>query len=360
MTLNAYIHIPFCSSKCKYCSFTSFTNLELIQPYIYSLLKEIEVNYEGEPLNTLYFGGGTPSLLSSNQLKKIINKFNFASSAEITFEINPSDVTEDYINSLLDLGINRLSLGVQSFDDNILTIIGRRHNSQIALNSIEIISNYFDNFSIDFIYGLPSQNIESFNSDLLKAISLNIPHISLYGLKIEPNSYFYSNTPINLPDDDMQADMYLLASSLLSDNNYNRYEISNFAKSGFESKHNLNYWNNNTYYGFGVSAHGYIDGIRYNNTSLIQDYIDNPRFHEYGKELTTDEILQEEIFLGFRKGAGIDINSINTKFAIDFDTKYKSTIQKYLDANLLEKTDVGYKLNTNGFLLSNMILSEFL
>ena len=130
MTLNAYIHIPFCSSKCKYCSFTSFTNLELIQPYIYSLLKEIEVNYEGEPLNTLYFGGGTPSLLSSNQLKKIINKFNFASSAEITFEINPSDVTEDYINSLLDLGINRLSLGVQSFDDNILTIIGRRHNYQ--------------------------------------------------------------------------------------------------------------------------------------------------------------------------------------------------------------------------------------
>jgi len=361
MTEYAYIHIPFCKSKCNYCSFTSFTNDNLIMPYVYSLLKEIETNYENEPLKTLYIGGGTPSILPLTLIEKIIKKFRFSDNPEITIEANPCDITEDYLEILYNLGINRISIGIQTFNDDILEIIGRRHNSAQALTSIELIKNSkIKNFSADLIYGLPSQTEEIFKTDLKTLLNFEPDHISLYGLKIEENCYFFKNPPKNLPDDDFQADLYLYAVKELEQNGYDHYEISNFAKPDYFSRHNMNYWNNGSYYGFGVSAHGYTDGIRYNNANELQKYIDNPTMHEYGKELNTEEKLQEEIFLGFRRRKGISVTDINKKFGIDFESKYSKPLKKYSASGFIEKTNCGYRLTLNGVLLSNIILSDFL
>ena len=359
MPESVYIHIPFCKSKCKYCSFVSFNKPELIVGYIYSLLKEINDNYNGESLKTLYFGGGTPSLIPVNLLEKVVKKFNFSNSCEITTELNPDDISEEYLEGLKRIGINRISIGSQSFDDKILELIGRRHNSEQIINSVEIAKKAgFDNVSLDLIYGLPNQTTESLKYDLETIINLDIQHVSTYGLKIEENSYFGSHVPDNLPDDDMQADMYEQINEFLEKNGYLRYEVSNFAKIGYESRHNLNYWNNGEYYGFGVSAHGYVDGIRYSNHVTIEKYMENPNLHKYGKFLTEKEKLEEEIFLGFRKTEGININIINERYKIDFEKKYEKILEKYSD--YIEKTDIGYRLNLQGVLLSNIILADFI
>ncbi len=354
-----YIHIPFCLSKCKYCSFISFTDISKKTGYLYSLLKEIDYYYQNEPLDTIYFGGGTPSLMDISELKKILNKFNLSSDTEITIEVNPDSIDEKYLIGLKDIGFNRLSIGSQSFDDNLLKQIGRRHNSNQIFHTIELAQKAgFENISVDLIYGLPNQTLEMFKKDLDIINSLPIQHVSLYGLKIDEGCYFYKNYPQNLPNDDIQADMYLTAIERLKD--FNHYEISNFAKTGFESKHNLNYWKENEYYGFGIAAHGFIDSVRYSNYETLEKYLENPIEREYGKFLTEQEKLEESIFLGFRIKEGINTNTINEKYHIDFDRKYKNIIGKYIATGHLIKTKQGYQLSDEGFLLSNIILSEFI
>ena len=360
MVSSAYIHIPFCKQKCKYCSFTSFTNQEKILGYIFALLKDIDTNYEGEVLNTLYFGGGTPSLIEIQFLKKIINKFNLDKNCEITFEINPDDVNLKYLKDLRNIGINRLSIGGQSFDDNILKLIGRRHDANQIINAVKLAKEtLFENISIDLIYGLPTQTIESLKKDLVNITQLGVNHVSTYGLKIEEESHWGKFPPENLPDEDTQADMYIEIYNFLEQNNYKRYEISNFALEGFESKHNLNYWNNEEYYGFGISAHGYVDNIRYSNFNNLENYLKDPSLHQSGHYQTEKEKLEEEIFLGFRKEIGIDTTKIKNLFNIDFESKYKKILEKYIP-KYITKTPQGYKLTTEGILLSNNILSEFL
>lgn len=354
MVKSAYIHIPFCKSKCKYCSFISFPKLELKEKYLEALRQEIKANYKGEILNTLYFGGGTPSLLSVDEFDDLIKLFNIDKNTEITAELNPETLTFDYLAGLRKTGINRISLGCQTFDDEILKAIGRRHDSTQVENAVQYAKNAgFDNISLDFIYGLPNQTISGFEKDLRHAIELGVQHISLYGLKIDEGCYFASHYPENLPDDDMQADMYLKAIEVLKD--FEHYEVSNFGK---PSRHNLNYWNNENYYGFGVAAHGYEGNIRYSNAELIEEYIKNPLKHKKEKLLTIQEKLEEEIFLGFRKMSGIDIYSINEKFNIDFEDKYSDILNKY--AKYFVKTNKCYALNTDGVMISNIILSEFL
>lgn len=360
MAKSVYIHIPFCKQKCKYCSFISFPCTEKILGYVYALFKEIDTNYQGEELNTLYFGGGTPSLLEIQHIKKIINKFNLAPNCEITLEMNPDDADSDYLKSLRDIGINRLSIGSQTFDDEILKLIGRRHNSAQTFQAVEKAKKAgFENISLDLIYGLPTQTLDSLNKDLEIITKLEIQHISTYGLKIEEESFWGKFPPENLPDDDLQADMYLRVNDLLERNDYKRYEISNFAMKGYESKHNLNYWNNEEYYGFGVSAHGYIDGIRYSNHISLEKYMNNPANHAKGHLQIEQEMLEEEIFLGFRKEAGINVPKINEKFGLDFCSRYDNTLKKFIP-EYIEKTPQGYKLTINGVLLSNNILSEFI
>ncbi len=357
MTENAYIHIPFCRSKCNYCSFVSYAKLHLKGCYLEALERDINKNYKRECLNTLYFGGGTPSVLTVEEFSSIINLFNLNESTEITAELNPENITEDYLCGLKKIGINRLSFGCQTFDEKILKIIGRRHSAQDVKNAVKFTRNAgFENISLDFIYGLPTQTIEGFENDLKFAISFGVEHISLYGLKIDEGCYFYKNLPENLPDEDLQADMYLKAIETLKD--YEHYEISNFSKKGCNSRHNLNYWNNNSYYGFGCAAHGYENGFRYFNSSELEKYIENPTQHEFSQKLSLQEQLEEEIFLGFRKMEGIKVQEINKKFNINFKEKYAQTLEKY--KKYLVETESGYKFTNGGILISNLILSEFL
>lgn len=361
MPKNIYIHIPFCKSKCKYCSFVSFPKLEQKENYLDALKKEIHQNYKNEILNTLYFGGGTPSLLTPEEFHDLIKIFNTNKNTEITAELNPENITLEYLQKLKSSGVNRLSFGCQTFNDKILKIIGRRHLSKDVISAVNQAQKAgFKNISIDFIYGLPEQKLSDFENDLLKAISLNIQHISLYGLKIDEDCYFAKNPPKNLPDEDTQADMYLKAIEILEKNNFTHYEISNFAKQGYESKHNLNYWDNNTYYGFGTAAHGYENETRYFNSANLDEYINNPLQHKSSQKLTKQEQLEEEIFLGFRKMEGINIEKINKKFNIDFLKKYANIIDKYVSYKYLSDTNTGFKLTNNGILISNTILSEFL
>ena len=358
MTTSAYIHIPFCKSKCKYCSFISYIEEEKVDSYINALIKEIKSRYNKEKLKTLYFGGGTPSLLKPNKITKLIKEFNYDKDCEITLEVNPEDATLEYFKKLYDIGINRISMGAQTFDDNILKIIGRRHNSKQTIKAVEMAQNVgFNNISLDLIYGLPGNY--DYKKDLKTITSLNIQHISTYGLKIEENSFFYNNLPQNLPNDDKQADLYLETISYLETKGYTQYEISNFAQKGYESRHNLNYWNNKYYYGFGLAAHGYENEIRYSNYETFGEYLKNPNIHKNIHSVTIQEKLEEEIFLGLRKNKGLNINEINSQYNIDFENKYCQVITKFTP-KYLTKTNTGYKLTTDGILLSNNILAEFL
>ena len=351
MIKNTYIHIPFCSSKCNYCVFNSVVNSKLIPAFLKALKTQIATQYMGEKLNTLYLGGGTPSLLSKKDLINILSMFNFENDAEITVECNP----ESY--KLYDF-VNRISLGCQTFDDRILQLIGRKHTAQHVKEAVKFYQNNgIENISLDFIYGLPTQNNASFLNDLKCAINLGIKHISLYGLKIEKGSYFYKFMPKNLPSLDEQADMYLLANDILTKNGFNHYEISNWALPGFSSRHNLNYWDNNTYYGFGCGASGYDGNLRYTNTNILAKYIKNPLLRDYEEKIDKTDKLIEEIILGFRKSDGINTKVIYEKFNIDFDNVYEDILTKY--RNYFVKTEHGWALSLDGMLISNEILSEF-
>ncbi|MBR2526400.1 radical SAM family heme chaperone HemW [bacterium] len=357
---SAYIHIPFCNSKCFYCAFTSTCNIKHETGYLISLLKDIDVNYQKNILNTLYFGGGTPSVLPIEHVNKILNKFILNKDAEITFEINPESSNYNYLKELKNIGINRISIGIQTFNDNILKDIGRKHTSIQALDAVENAKIAgFQNISTDLIYGLPNQTMDIFENDLMILKNLNVQHISLYGLKIEENTVFGKKNPTNLPDDDMQADMYEKACKVLE--NFYHYEISNFAiNENFVSNHNINYWKNKEYYGFGCSAHGYENGIRYANTFDINKYIENPLLRDFGHTETEQEKLQEEIFLGLRLSEGICTNDINNKYNIDFEKKYFQILQKYTKSGHIEITPKGYRLSNKGFLISNIILADFI
>lgn len=358
-----YIHVPFCISRCKYCSFVSFENIERKKDYICALLGEIEHFYKKEKAETIYFGGGTPSVFEVKEIEKILSKLVFFSNSEITLEINPNDADKNYLEDLRALGVNRLSIGAQCFDDNLLKYIGRRHNSNEIFQAVDFArSAGFKNISLDLIYGLPYQTADGFKKDLNAAISLDIEHISLYGLKIDKNCYFHDHPPDNLPDDDMQAEMYLAAREALLSKGFEHYEISNYSKPGYNSKHNMNYWLCGEYYGFGAGAHGFYDNIRYSNPITLEGYISSS--NKCYKILTKQEQLEERIFLGLRLSSGINVKKINKDFGIDFDKKYEKIISKYFLSGFFEKTDSGYKLSDNkeknGFLISNFIMSDFM
>ena len=361
MVKSVYIHIPFCKSKCYYCSFISSNKFNLKEKYLAALEKEITSNYENEPLNTLYFGGGTPSILEVNEFDRLLKFFNISGKTEITTELNPETLDYGYLRGLYDIGINRISMGCQTFNDDILKYINRRHNSQQVIQAVKTAQDVgFSNISLDFIYGLPNQTERMFYEDLKKGIDLGIQHISLYGLSIEKGCHFYNNIPQNLPDEDNQADMYLGAIDLLTRNGFEHYEISNFSLPNCYSRHNLNYWKNGEYYGFGVAAHGYKNGIRYGNSDNIEDYLQKPLEHKEERFETEKDKLEEEIFLGFRIISGIDVESINSKYRINFEEKYLKILQKYENLGLLQKTKNGYALSPNGILVSNTIFSDFL
>ncbi len=364
-----YIHMPFCVKKCNYCSFVSFSDKKNLTGKYTEALKEEILSYaskdEHNKIQSLYFGGGTPSVVELNYLEEIVNQvkstFSFENNCEITIEINPATVDLEYLKGLKQIGFNRLSIGVQSFDDKMLKILGRVHGSNDATDTVKnALAEGFENISIDLIYGLPEQTLEQWRETLKKAVSLNIKHISLYGLKIEAGTPFYSDTPKNLPDDELCADMYKAAVEKLTNNGFEHYEISNFAKKSFESKHNLTYWNNQEYFGFGLGAHGYIEGERYSNTVDFEEYLKKDDKIAYKEKLSEQKIIEEAIFLGLRLRQGIDIEEFKKLYDFDLIKNHKTTIDKYLDYRFMTIENGCLKLTIDGVLLSNSILADFI
>lgn len=356
---NVYIHIPFCRRKCNYCTFSSYSEPELIEDYLTALEKEIQSGYNNEKIETLYIGGGTPSLLKSLQIARIASLFNCENNAEITCEANPENLSLDWLKGIFDAGVNRISFGVQSFDDNLLKIIGRNHTVKDAFNAVSNARKAgFNNISIDLIYGLPGQEISDVSASVITACELQIPHISTYGLKIEEGSRFSKMHINNLPDEDIQADMYLKICSILEQYGFKHYEISNFAKDGYFSEHNLNYWKANGYYGFGTAACGYDGKYRYSHDKTISGYINSSTVLTEVTELSRQEKLEEKIFLGLRTCEGINLEDINRDFHIDFEKKYSDILKKY-DRYFISKNG-NLSFNNEGFLISNYILSDFL
>ena len=361
MVKSAYIHIPFCRQKCHYCSFVSFPYFEKKEQYLSSLKKQISVEYKGEELNTLYFGGGTPSLLSPDEISSLIQMFKLADDAEVTLELNPETVNQEYFTELAKTRVNRLSVGSQSFDNEILSLIGRCHKAEDIFQVVKDARNAgFENISLDFIYGLPNQTGESFVCDLEKAIELGVEHISLYGLKIDEDCYFANFPPENMADDDIQAQMYLSAIETLTKNGFRHYEISNFSRGDKYSRHNVTYWKNQEYYGFGLAAHGYVDGVRYSNIAELSKYLCEPCQKDSEQILSIQEKLEEEIFLGLRLVEGINIKEIEKKFNIDFCEKYSTILKKYEQEGLLEIKSDFMRFTKQGFLVSNYILADFI
>lgn len=364
-----YIHIPFCKDKCYYCNFVSFANRNnLIEDYITALKSEIQHVLANNPdvtLKSIYIGGGTPSIIDAehyNEILSLISSFtNIADNAEITIEVNPGTITLEYLEKLKSFGINRLSIGIQSFNDKLLSLLNRQHNKEDALYAVKIGKQAgFDNISIDLMYGLPEQTLKIWEQTLDQACNANINHISAYGLKIEPDTRFAKNLPPGLPEEELSADMYLQTKNMLLGCGFEHYEISNFALKGYESRHNLSYWNNEEYFGFGLAAHGYVNGIRYSNTCNLNEYIRNSTTIALSHKLINQEIIEEGIFLGLRLTKGINIEKFRKEYNIDLLHDYQKIISKYANYGFMEIKDGYIRLSDKGILISNVILADFL
>ena len=353
--MSVYIHIPFCTKICAYCDFPKMLkNSNWIDEYLKSLEKEIKDKYKGEEINTLYIGGGTPSSLNINQLEKlfdIIKIFNLKKDAEITFEANSEDLTEEKLK-FLKSKINRLSIGIETFNEKIL----KKLNRTINLKNIKNSFNYFENINLDLMYGFNNQTIDDLLYDLNKLIKLNPSHISAYSLIIEENTKLYINNYKNI-DEDLERKMYDLIVTTLNKYGYNHYEISNFSKKNYESKHNLVYWNNNHYYGFGLGASGYIDNIRYENTRSLNNYLNGKYVREI-HNLSKDEILQNELMLGLRKINGINKSIFKEKFNFEIDSL--PAIKDLKDKKLLSDNKNNIFINKDYIYTSNEILIKLI
>lgn len=325
---SVYIHIPFCKSICSYCDFCKLLyNGSWVTQYLNSLILEIQDKYLGEEIKTLYIGGGTPSALSLKELKylfNIIKKFNLSNDLEFTFECNLNDLNEELLTFLKENKVNRLSIGIESFNEEKLRFMERWHEYDDAVNKIKLARNLgFDNINIDLIYGIPGESLKDLKKDLDLILKLNPDHLSTYSLIVEDNTKIGISKIVPI-EEELDASMYEYICDKLESHNYNHYEISNFAKKDKESKHNLNYWNNNEYYGFGLGASGYIHGIRYENTRSLTLY-------NKGKYLKKEEILSKEdkmyneVMLGLRKLDGIDLKEFYRKYEVNlqdvFDLK---------------------------------------
>jgi len=358
---SVYIHIPFCDTICSYCDFCKFLkNDKWIDKYLESLEKEIKQSYKGEKINTIYIGGGTPSSLNLYQLTKlfqIIKIFNKDNNIEFTFECNIENITKEKLQLLYENGVNRLSIGVQTFSNKFLKYLNRNHDANMVKEKISLAKSIgFKNINIDLMYALKYETLEDLEYDLDKFLGLDITHISTYSLIIEPHTKLYISNETNI-DEDLDYEMYKTIIKRLEDNGYKHYEISNFAKEGYESKHNLTYWNNNEYYGFGVGASGYINNVRYENTRSINEYFKG-NYTLDSHILDVNETIENEFILGFRKIEGIDKEIFFKKYKINI--KSISVVNKLLKQNKLLENKKSIYINPKNIYTSNEILVEFI
>ena len=343
MNKSIYIHIPFCDSKCAYCDFVSGKyNEATIKAYIEELKSEIELRQDKTcTISTIFIGGGTPSSIDARYIAELIEKvnqcFNVEKHAEITIEANPCSVSDTKLKIYKQIGINRISFGVQSLNNKILKIIGRRHNKKQALTAIQLAKqNGFNNINADILLGLPKQKYKHIKYAIKTLIKLGITHISCYMLINEegtPLTKQLQSGKIKGLSDDKCVDFYNRVYKLLSKNNFNRYEVSNFSKAGYECNHNITYWNADEYYGFGVSAHSYIDNVRSENTSNIKKYL-NKEYKESFYTLTNTEKIEEKLMLGLRQTKGVCITSLK-QMGFDILKEKESEIKKLLDGGYI-------------------------
>jgi oxygen-independent coproporphyrinogen-3 oxidase len=375
--------VPFCRKKCGYCSFYSENvSPEKKKKYLLSLQEEInlsKLSFKLQP-RTIYFGGGTPSLLSGREIGTILKNFDLSEIEEITLEANPISISSDYAKSISQTWINRISLGIQSFRDQDLQLLNRLHTAKQAEDAFHILrQSNFKNISLDMIYGLPNQKESDLLFSLKKFIELQPEHISTYCLSLDNDApLFYLKD--QLPSDEIVSKFYFLIREKLLQAGYLQYEISNFARSGFESKHNCSYWNNENYLGFGPAASGYIDNflqnietksegpqnrkkIRYTNTADLKKHCrrieDKQLFYEY-EEISLETQEKEFIFLALRKTKGLNLAEFQRKFSIKFENKYKLITDKFLSQNLLEIESGFVRLKPDAYFVSNEILAEFM
>lgn len=371
--IGIYIHIPFCIKKCEYCDFVSYCNKEKYVPqYINALKKEIKNNINKEyKITTIYIGGGTPSSIEENYIADIIEtiKLNMNDenlkefkNVEVTIEVNPGTVTEKKLETYKEIGINRLSIGLQETHDELLKSIGRIHTYEEFLKTYNLARKIgFNNINVDLMIALPNQTIQDIKENLEKIIKLNPEHISVYSLILEEGTPFYNKyneNKIRLPDEELERNMYWYVKNTLENNGYIHYEISNFSKKGFESKHNMNCWNQEEYLGFGVAAHSYNNKIRYSNTNSIEEYIkgSNKIIHE---KQTLEDMQKEYMLLGLRKIEGINIQKFKNKFAQNPIFIFKEQLSKLVDEELIIVDGNEIKLTNKGLDLANIVWEEF-
>ena len=345
-----YIHIPFCLSKCAYCSFYSITSVNLIQDYLTALEKEIKFySKDFHSFDTIYIGGGTPSLLKPEQLTGIFSaiykSYKIDADAEITIEANPGDISPEYLKALRNIGINRLNIGIQSFDDKLLKFLERRHSAKEAIAAIDAARQAgFDNLGIDLIYGVHGSGIKSWENTLQKAVCLAPEHISCYQLSLDgktPLYKKYSSEGWKLPDEDTGLKLFYTTSEKLENAGYIHYEVSNFACSeNLQSRHNMKYWRHVPYLGLGPAAHSFLGNKRWWNKAAVIPYLKELTSGkmpvENSEDLTAEQLQLEALFLGLRTKAGIDLQLYKQKYGVDLLAEKKTILEKLLENKLVQ------------------------
>lgn len=357
--MSIYIHIPFCNSICTYCDFCKiFYNKKYINDYLNNLEQEIKVRYKSEIVNTIFIGGGTPSSLDDEELIRLMNIieiFKLNDNYEFTVECNIESITENKLKIMKKYGVNRISIGVESFDNSIIKLLGRNHTKEDVYNKIGIVKRYFSNINIDLIYAA-YDDINILKSDIDCFLKLDIPHISTYSLIIEDNTMLKINGMKNI-DEDIDYEMYKYIEDALEKNNYIHYEISNYAKNGYQSKHNLVYWNNEEYYGFGLSSTSYINNERITNTKNLRNYL-NGEYLDTSVYEDKDIRMENEIMLGLRKLDGINLDRFKDKFNVSLEDIYN--IDNLVRNGYLIRDNNCIKIDKKYMYISNEIIVRIL
>ena len=377
--MGLYVHIPFCKQKCMYCDFPAYQNLQdYYETYVYALVQEIDLWVSEHPeskersIDTIYFGGGTPTELSIQQLQMIIDKikstFTIDENCHMTIESNPGEVDLQYLTKLVKLGFNRISFGVQTFDDKALTMLHRSHNGEKAKQAVyDAKKAGFTDINIDLIYGLPRQTLEDIQHNLNIVKDLPINHISTYGLQVEVGTYLYhlvQKNLISIPSESIDESMYDTMMAGLKELGFERYEISNFAKGNSYSRHNLKYWHYIDYLGFGAGAHSFYDGIRRSNNRNVMPYIqsvDRYTMPTIDTETITVERAQEDFcFLALRTKWGLDDQKFEDRFGVSVHNLFDNILEELVTKGLLEYQNGSYHLSSEGAKHGNYVFSQFI
>ncbi len=371
--LGIYVHIPFCRQKCSYCDFYSVNwNDESENKYVAAVLNEIK-GYK-DRLNgqyvadSVFFGGGTPTIIKPESLYKIMevlrDLIEVNKNSEISMEANPNTLTFEKLREYREIGINRLSIGVQSLNDDILKKIGRVHDSRQAIESIDRAKSAgFSNINTDVMFNIPGQEVSDIEDTISRLIERNIEHISFYSLKLEKGTPMYAlekNNKIVMPDEEYEREMYYAGRSLMERNNFLQYEISNFSKNGFECRHNLKYWSQDEYIGLGPSAHSFMDGVRYSNPADLKMYCVSGFNRIVHERMNYEDLMFEYIMLRLRLSEGVDIHEFNSRFSTDFIKIYQEQISHLGKNNLIELSDGHIKLTEKGMDISNYVFEKFM